>query len=294
MGRDMFGQYLLIEGVVTKQELEKANSIIEQSHQTIGLLAIEAGYMRPTEAQALNQEQQKRDMPFGRLAVEQGILSDNQLQELLLRQTQQHVALGETLIQSGCLSQFEFEQSLAAFAAHGSQYKEVLSQLEKELGSERIIEKVIEVFPRLTMRTTKILIKLGTPESFGTHRPSPYMAQIGLNKSNDFGVGNNSAIYIGLGADKAFCRRIMDGMSRVMAGGDSNFDYGDTSEDFEDLLGGFLDMVVGHALKQLSADEKTNYNIEPPTYGQPSGHGCVLSLESTSGDASIFVLKSIH
>ena len=95
MSLDFFSQFLRVEGIVTDEELNKALALLNIQHQSLGDLAVEAGYMTKDQALELNKEQLIRDVPFGMLATEQGLLSENQLQHLLTRQSQQHLQLGD-------------------------------------------------------------------------------------------------------------------------------------------------------------------------------------------------------
>ena len=68
-----FGQYLLLEGAVTMEQLREALQLMEREHKVLGQLAVDEKLLTAEQANEINQEQLNRDLPFGKLAIEQGL-----------------------------------------------------------------------------------------------------------------------------------------------------------------------------------------------------------------------------
>ena len=101
--------------------------------------------------------------------------------------------------------------------------------------------------------------------------------KVGREVSLDEGTGDytatinlegDDAVCMGLSTDKSFARTIMAGMTRIMSG-DSEILYGEDKEDFEDLLGGFLDIIGGHAVGALEG-ERLELEMGTPEFGNLS------------------------
>ncbi len=279
MSLEFFSQFLLVEEIVEAAELNKALESLEVSDQRVGSLAVAAGYMTEKQASDLNKEQIQRDLPFGLLAIEQGLLSENQLQNLLSRQSQQHMQLGQILIRQGVLNEEQVRDALARFAEVQSPKSE---QLFKSIGSlsESVAARyLVDSFPKMTMRLSQIHVKVSQGQSSEKKPVNDYTASISLN-----GPGG---ICVSLSSDKQFARRIMDGMTRIMAG-DANLGYGDNKDDFEDLLGGFLDIIAGQAVGAL---EKSAVSLQmgTPTFGTPPQDSYAFELQTTNGQATLFL-----
>ena len=65
MSVKFFGQYLLLEGAVTADQLRSALELMEREHRMLGELAVEAGLLSAEDAGTINREQLNRDLPFG-------------------------------------------------------------------------------------------------------------------------------------------------------------------------------------------------------------------------------------
>ena len=81
--RKVFGQYLLLEGAVTMEQLREALQLMEREHRVLGQLAVEEKLLTAEQANEINQEQLNRDLPFGKLAIEQGLALEEQVQALV-------------------------------------------------------------------------------------------------------------------------------------------------------------------------------------------------------------------
>ena len=110
MYTQFFGNYLLSNGYVTKEQLFSAMQRQADNHLKLGTLAIHAGYMNASEVDDTVIHQTHQDRKFGELAVELGYMTDEQVMELLKEQKPAFLSLGQVLLDDGILSNSDFEQ----------------------------------------------------------------------------------------------------------------------------------------------------------------------------------------
>lgn len=117
MYTQFFGNYLLANGYVTRDQLFLAMHREADQHMKLGTLAIHAGYMSAAQVDDVVIHQTHQDSKFGELAVQLGYLTEEQVMELLLQQTPAFLALGQVLLDDGVLTNADFEQILNDYRA---------------------------------------------------------------------------------------------------------------------------------------------------------------------------------
>ena len=137
--------------------------------------------------------------------------------------------LGQLLINQGALNEAQVRDALARFAEVQSPKSEQLFESIGSLPTPAAARYLVDSFPKMTMRLSQIHVKVSQGQEAAEKPINDYTASIALD-----GPGG---VCVSLSSDKQFARRIMDGMTRIMAG-DANLGYGDNKDD-EDLLGGF-------------------------------------------------------
>jgi hypothetical protein len=282
MSLDFFSQFLRVEGIVSDEELSKALALLNIQHQSLGDLAVEAGYMTKDQTLELNKEQLIRDVAFGMLATEQGLLSENQLQHLLTRQSQQHLQLGDALVELNYIPKGKLEEILSQFADALSPKSDELFNAIATLSGSRVARYVVDSFPKLTMRVSQIHVKVSGGQDVSDDLTNDYTASIALSGPD--------GIKLSISSDKLFARSIMNGMTRIMSG-DSNLAYGESKSDFEDLLGGFLDIIAGQAIRGLET-EAIKLTMGTPTFGIPTDGGYAFLLQTTVGQATLILNRA--
>ncbi len=104
MYAQFFGNYLLSQEAVTKDQLIQALQKMSSTQIKLGTLAIHAGYMTASEVDRIIIEQTRQNRRFGELAVSEGYLTEAQATELLKSQQPDFLLLGQALIEDGILS----------------------------------------------------------------------------------------------------------------------------------------------------------------------------------------------
>ncbi len=111
-----FGEYLLYEGRIDAYELELALNFQKQKHLTIGVLAVQEGFLDDRQLCVVMDYQRLRGTGlFGELAVELGFLSQDDVDTLLEMQEESHIRIGEVLILLGAITREEMELALNEF-----------------------------------------------------------------------------------------------------------------------------------------------------------------------------------
>ena len=83
MYTQFFGNYLLANGYVTRDQLFSAMRQEADQHMKLGTLAIHAGYMNAAQVDDVVIHQTHQDNRFGELAIQLGYLTEAQVEELL-------------------------------------------------------------------------------------------------------------------------------------------------------------------------------------------------------------------
>lgn len=109
MYTQFFGNYLLSNGYVTKEQLFSAMQREATQRMKLGTLAIHAGYMTASQVDETVIQQTHQDRKFGELAVERGYLTDDQVLSLLKQQNPSYLSLGQVLLDDGIITNSDFE-----------------------------------------------------------------------------------------------------------------------------------------------------------------------------------------
>ena len=98
MYTQFFGNYLLANGYVTRDQLFSAMRQEADQHMKLGTLALHAGYMNAAQVDDVVIHQTHQDNRFGELAIQLGYLTEAQVEELLKQQTPAFLSLGQVLL----------------------------------------------------------------------------------------------------------------------------------------------------------------------------------------------------
>lgn len=141
MYTQFFGNYLLSNGYVTRDQLFSAMQREADQHMKLGTLAIHAGYMNAAQVDDVVIHQTHQDSRFGELAVELGYLTDEQVHELLKQQTPAFLSLGQVLLDDGVLNNTDFERII-----HDYRSKNGMDDEESLMEQRQNIQQLFENF----------------------------------------------------------------------------------------------------------------------------------------------------
>ena len=138
MYTQLFGHYLLNNGVIDADELHAALTAMSRIKAKLGAAAIDAGYMTADQVEEVHEAQHTVDKRFGDIAVEKGFLTEEQVRSLLSKQKNANLVLGQALIDFGFITNKQFEDALF-------DYKKRFSLISGESEEERMENEMIEI-----------------------------------------------------------------------------------------------------------------------------------------------------
>lgn len=130
MFNQYFGNYLLEKKLIKPEELRMVLAEQKSVKVKLGVLAIDAGYMKAEQVDKIHQLQTAKDKKFGELAIEAAYLSEIQLTELLNAQKKSNSLLGQVLIEKGLFSLEQYETVLSQYRADSQLSSDELKALE--------------------------------------------------------------------------------------------------------------------------------------------------------------------
>ena len=277
-----FGQYLLLEGAVSMDQLREALQLMENEHRVLGQLAVDEKLLTADQANEINQEQMNRDLPFGKLAIEQGLLNEEQVQALIKKQNESRIRIGEAFIRLGHLDEASVEKYLAKFQSEQGSADSLKLTLPGDLSDNNAAHYLLEFLPKIAMRVARMHLKVAN---------GPKLLAEGDSFSAGIALAGQGGIEIGLHADTEFSKRIMVGMLRLMSGEFDRTVADIEGGDEEDLIGEFLSIVAGHSLGAL-ASEGYRLRVSAPFHGRLPQGGTPFQLLTPQGSACLLIKSS--
>lgn len=141
MFSQLFGEYLVSEGVISAKELRE---VLDEQSSTIvrlGTIAIAEGYMTENEAEEVNHLQTQCDKRFGDIAVERGYLSEREVDELLEQQGCAFMKFLQIMFEKGYIRASELDEYLTSF-----QNNKGFSKAEMESLKSDDIDAIVPLF----------------------------------------------------------------------------------------------------------------------------------------------------
>ena len=108
----MFGQYLLDQGLVGENDLEKARDFQKKSRPTFETLVRARGLLSDTQILDLLTIARQQNRTFEDIATERGLLRSEEIHALHKRAGDTPLPLGETLVLLGILDRNQMEGML--------------------------------------------------------------------------------------------------------------------------------------------------------------------------------------
>lgn len=115
MAVKFFGQFLVEQGHISREQLLAAIDLQKTTNLKFGEMALKMGLLNEDQIVRVHNAQHSDDQRFGDIAVRIGLLTEAQVQEVLGRQQDTYLYLGAALVQVGALSEEALEAHLAAF-----------------------------------------------------------------------------------------------------------------------------------------------------------------------------------
>ena len=183
MAVKFFGQYLIDNQVITRQDLLKAIDLQEKTNLRFGDLVIAMGLMTAEQAQAVHRAQRHDDLQFGDMAVKMGFLDPQQIGEVLNRQRREHLYIGEALVRLGCLTAEQLEQNLASFNREQKNYISEKTIIPAGVPHKPIWEIVADLTYKMLTRVTGLPFRPGPCTTIEQLPAKPVVVEMGFSGS---------------------------------------------------------------------------------------------------------------
>lgn len=247
MGVQFFGQFLLEENVIKREQLLDAIEYQESQNLKLGDYAVKKNFISAADADRINQLQQSKDLRFGEAAVELGLLSNGQVEELITAQKNDRVYLGDAVVTKGYATQEQIDKALAEFKEQQSGYHPNEVELPAEVPDKELASTFFDLTHKLLLRMGGIENKL-TPAKLASGSVNIPGERVQITFS-----GNYNTRYI-LGVPEIIARK----MAKKLINAD------DPSQDeLIDIVREFANVVCGNILARLAQGGK-NADISPP------------------------------
>ncbi|MBN1755404.1 chemotaxis protein CheX [bacterium] len=160
-----FGQYLLENCLITKDELLEALRFQNTKLKRLGEIACQKGYLDNKKVEDINSAQRDEDMLFGLLAVKMGYLNEKQLDELLTIQRNNHIYLGEAVVHKGFMSKEALERELERFHKEQEVVKSVQDIVPDDNPEHDELIAILDITVKILRRAGNVLSKIGNLET---------------------------------------------------------------------------------------------------------------------------------
>lgn len=248
MSVKFFGQYLLEQGKIIKEELLDALEFQKKNNAKLGTIAIDAGYLTSSQVEHIHNEQQRTDKLFGEIAIGLNYLTPDQLEDLLIMQKNERISLGDALVQKGYLTLSELEDVLKAFKKYQDNFlKTVRFTIAKTQSPE-----IPDVFLDLTVKFIRRLADFDV-EVMASHNNSQKICPHIWNIYQIFS-GDTTGLYMISIPDKTLLR---------IASGIAQEPLHEIDDFTKDAAKEFVNTLVGNTVAKLS-HKGLRLNLKPP------------------------------
>lgn len=276
MAVKFFGQFIVEQGLVSRDALVTAIDLQDQKNLKLGEMAVSMGYITQADIERAHNAQMSKDMKLGDLLVEMGFLTLTQLTDVIARQKSTHLYIGEALVQVGALTSENLQQHLADFKADQAQYVSDGIELPTNIVNSAIWEMTADLTYKMITRVLDLQFRPGKCVLTDTIAPNFMMAA--MDFSGDLEA--RYLISVSEGLQKSVAKAILH---------EESVDA-EPVEVLEDTVMEFVNVVCGNvAAKASQMGVILNINppvtIHPPAAGLPvpAGH-IALSFPIHIGD----------
>jgi len=258
MAVKFFGQFLVEQGIVSRDNLLKAIELQERKNLKLGEMALSMGYCTHEDIDRAHLYQLTKDMKLGDILVELGILTLNQLNEVLVRQKNDHLFIGEALLLVDALSKVQLQKYLDDFKADQALYVSDRIELPISIPNSNIWEMTADLTYKMITRVLGIQFRPGKCKVVTTLDTNFMMAAMDL-------IGDVNARYI-----VSISANLQLIVARAILR-EASVD-GEPPEVLEDTVMEFINVVCGNVAAKASQMGKI-ININPPVTIRPPAEG---------------------
>lgn len=141
-----FGDFLLKEGVITREHLDAAVAVQRQQNALFGYLAKSHGWLDESTLSRLLTVQSEQHEKLGTIAVDAGLLSSAQVEALLAEQARNHLFLGDALVRMGILNPKSLDHYLQMFHTESEKVSESMKAQIHQLAYKDLVNAMLEAY----------------------------------------------------------------------------------------------------------------------------------------------------
>lgn len=149
---ELFGEYLVKEGVISGTQLDKAIEEQRQDRELLGTLAVRRGYLTEQSLRDLLVRQAQEHRRLGELAVDSGACTNDQIRALLAEQAENHLCLGEALVRLSILDTDTLNRRLKVFHEKGRAVSQALEGEIDALPEKNLVKLGLEMVRAFVFR----------------------------------------------------------------------------------------------------------------------------------------------
>jgi CheY-specific phosphatase CheX/mannitol/fructose-specific phosphotransferase system IIA component len=258
MAVKFFGQFLVEQGLVSRDALISAIDLQDQKNLKLGEMAVSMGYITQADIERAHNAQMSKDMKLGDLLVEMGFLTLTQLNDVITRQKNTHLYIGEALVLVGALTSENLQKHLADFKADQAQYVSDGIELPPNIANSKIWEMTADLTYKMITRILDLQFRPG--KCFISDALAPNFMMAAMDFSGD--VEARYLISVSEGLQKSVAKAILHEKSV-----DS-----ESTEVLEDTVMEFVNVVCGNVAAKAS-QMGVIMNINPPVTIHPPAAG---------------------
>jgi len=258
MAVKFFGQFLIENGIVTRENLLQAMELQERKNLKLGEMTLQLGYVSQVDITRAHNAQLSKDMRLGDLLVEMGMLSQEQLSDVITRQKNSHLFIGEALVLVNAMTSGQLQKQLEAFKADQSDFVSDVVELPVKVANNEIWQMAVDLTFKLITRILNIQFRSGKAHVVNVI-PANFMIA-----AMDFS-GDVEGCYM-LSVNEKLQKTIAKAILREESVED------EPSEVLEDTVMEFVNIVCGNIAAKASQMGKI-MEISPPTTIIPAENG---------------------
>ena len=280
----MLGLYLVEQGRLTGEQLDKVYEKQSQTRARLGVIAVAEKLMTIPQAEQINSLQATQDKYFGDLAIERGYLTAEQVAKLLDEQGKEFMAFSQALVDLGFMS-------LDEISGLSEEYASKYGLMESEIDALRCND-ISRIVPIYAKEAGEKVVKLLTIAVKNVYRLIDQHVTIG-HLEKKMSVSGECVGYQKTIGHEQICNSITGSYSDLqkVAMSYTKEEFIETREDALDALCEFINCTNGiYATTESSESEMID--LEPPIYITHFANlkaPEVYSLPVYCSNASIFI-----
>lgn len=286
MAVKFFGQFMVEQGIISRDILLKAIALQDSLNKSIGDIVQELGFMTEADVTKVNQAQRSVDLRFGDLAVKMGLLTEDQMKSALARQSESHIYIGNAIVQVGGLKAEELQRYLDEFKADQAKYATDRVDIPANIPNADLWEMMADMSYKMFTRVARLTFRPGPSQLTSRIEPEHITAAM------DF-IGDVRCRYI-----MSASPEVQTQIAKVMLGQESVSH--EPKEVLDDTVMEFINVVCGNIAAKSAQIGKT-LDILPPeildTTGgvdiPPGYKGLHFPICLAEGHASITIIVYI-